>query len=150
MAAGYRFVLTYNLVYEDCNKPLREADIDLEENGLDEIFALWRASANDGGRGSPEMLFYILEHSYTNATLQYDRLKGQDVVIGDYVKELCKKYNFIFWLANFEHGIDGQCYDCYGDEDSWMQLYFSKNCEPDFHEMEKIDRVWSSFLHVAE
>jgi len=152
ITAGYRFVLTYNLVYQGSGIPKLATHIDREKAELEETFALWRAGYDTSMDGCPEMLAYVFEHRYPSATLKYKRLKGNDRLRGEYLKEMCEKYGFIFGLASLEKGIEGDCVgQCYGDDgDAWRELYYAKEQEPKIHAIDEVREEWIKLRVVVD
>jgi len=48
----------------------------------------------------PERLDYLFGNRYSSSTLQFDALKGNDRLRGEYLKELCETHGFVFWLVS--------------------------------------------------
>lgn len=127
MTEGFRLVVTYNLIFENGDSIQLAAHLGSARKDLEDALAFWRANFNSGRSDCPNMLLYIFEHLYTDSALRYDGLKGNDQMRGQYLRELCQKYDFLFWLASLERGTEGECEDVNDDEgDAWRNLYFER------------------------
>lgn len=97
VSAGYRLVLTYNLVRK--HGP-RSAETVLHERAvLDGILKEWTRCVEANQPTIPK-LAYFLDHKYTEANLQFSRLKGRDRLLGRYLREACESEGFTVLLAN--------------------------------------------------
>jgi len=73
VAEGYRLALVYNLLRPGAGPLPMAPDHDHEHRRLANLLADWAA----GGAG-PEKLVYPLEHAYSEAEIDFARLKGKD------------------------------------------------------------------------
>ncbi len=129
VTSGYRFVLTYNLIYTAPGAPQTAASINNGEIRLRNTLTLWKDRMHDST--APKSLAYILGHQYTEASLSFDQLKGRDRSIVRSLMDACEKEGFCIYLANVHREVEGGC-GGYGD-DEW----------DDYGEFHKIEDVCS-------
>ncbi|KAK5016330.1 hypothetical protein LTR60_002081 [Cryomyces antarcticus] len=138
VTAGYRFVLTYNLVRTGPGVGYSLAALDDPSLKLKDVLRSWHQSAVHTDH-APRKLIYILEHKYSDASLEYDQLKGKDQLRAKTLKNVGAEMGFDVFLASLEREVIGGAeedspYGGYGD--------FHKIVE-EAEEMLKLDRVVS-------
>ncbi|KAF4631480.1 hypothetical protein G7Y89_g6651 [Cudoniella acicularis] len=80
---------------------------------------------------------FLFKHQYTNTSLRFDGLKGNDLQAAIYLRQACEKHGFCLYLTNFERTVEGGCDSC--DEDGGWG-----GCESDFHAIiEEVERTAS-------
>jgi hypothetical protein len=142
---GYRFVLTYNLVYHGPGPQPLAADSDSKKRELQEIISAWKTSLDNRSDGCPVALAYMLDHEYTDFSLEVGWLKGDDQVRLLYLQDACRQNDFSIFLANIEHIVYGQCGDVCSE---WRDLYFQaiEGWAQEFH---SIGDVIEESLHLT-
>ena len=81
---------------------------------LNMLFSSWEKQTRSEGDHAGEPLVWLLEHEYTDASLSYAALKGHDQQVGAYMREVCAKYGFYFYLATVKRVV---CASLDADED---------------------------------
>jgi len=129
--SGYRWALVYNLVRPD-GGPLPEApDHDRERRQLAELLRHW--GDTDPGAGPPHKLIFPLEHSYTEAELGFDALKGVDTAVAGVMLAAAEDADFDLQLALVTIGESG-----------WAEYTgggYWRDAEPEF-EIGEVDDTW--------
>ena len=108
--SGRRLVLTYNLVHTTLSKKELGADSNKAMAKLRLLFSRWRDNVED----FPTHLGFLFDHQYTDASLCYDDLKGHDLEVASYLRQVCTEYGFFLYLASLERSVTGGC-----DEDDY-------------------------------
>jgi hypothetical protein len=166
VTAGFRFVLTYNLIHVGPGsrqlaafqgderrealflineaitswKTAREKSLEAAEADEDDKeYKPGEDDAEDETPSGPDMLAYLLDHKYTDANLSFNHLKGKDKIKAKYLEEACTPHDFVVFLANLERAVTGQC-DM--DEDDW-------NAEDDNAEIHSMIEVEEEKLSVT-
>ncbi|KAL8763053.1 MAG: hypothetical protein Q9184_001080 [Pyrenodesmia sp. 2 TL-2023] len=93
----YEKVITYNLVRT--HGPGSAETVLHERAVLDGILKEWTRCVEASQPTIPK-LAYFLDHKYTEANLQFSRLKGRDRLLGRYLREACESEGFTVLLAN--------------------------------------------------
>ncbi|KAK5019587.1 hypothetical protein LTR16_012684, partial [Cryomyces antarcticus] len=101
VTAGYRFVLTYNLVRTGPGVGYSLAALDDPSLKLKDVLRSWHQSAVHTDH-APRKLIYILEHKYSDASLEYDQLKGKDQLRAKTLKNVGAEMGFDVFLASLE------------------------------------------------
>ncbi|KAL9129633.1 MAG: hypothetical protein Q9217_001951 [Psora testacea] len=99
VTAGYRLVLTYNLVRTEHYGPSSAKVVTEENTVFSNVLKEWKRRY-DAGQPTLSKLAFVLEHKYSEANLSFGQLKGQDRVLGRYLKQTCDREEFIVLLAN--------------------------------------------------
>lgn len=146
MTSGYRFVLTYNLIYSNDRRPPPLASFDVKKKELEDILEVWKKDFKQETPHCPEMLVYILEYLYTQPSLSYVGLKGCDAVVGQCLAELGKEHGFIVYLAGLEKGETGECEDVDARETYWR---LRDNTEPRIHQILSTRKEWLELKHIV-
>ena len=101
--------------------PQREPDFGKEKMELQTVIASWKSGYNEGEVGCPIALAYLLDHKYTDASLQLRQLKGNDQLRLQYLQEVCGWNSFTVFLASLERIICGECCEQY-EGDDWREF----------------------------
>lgn len=72
-------------------------------------FRTWNETLENREEDLKVPIATLLEHKYTEASLQLDGLKGKDKQVGSLLRQVCEEFGFCFYLANFEKTISGGC-----------------------------------------
>ncbi|EON69319.1 hypothetical protein W97_08579 [Coniosporium apollinis CBS 100218] len=123
VTSGYRWVLTYNLVYSGhVYEPLSAADNTRHARFLAAVFENWREDINNDendhvytGDPPPEELIYLLDHQYTDESLRFSALKGKDLVKAQLLKDSCDQADCCVYLASLERKVYGGVKDDYDE-----------------------------------
>jgi hypothetical protein len=146
---GYRFIITYNLVYAGPGTGQLAADLGNEKRALQGLMASWKASYDGREHGCPNMLAYMIEYKYTDANLRMQQLKGNDRLRVEHLKDVCAQNGFLVWLANIEYVIDGECLD---EGDDWYELYWKarRGEEPTCHTIQEVHEKSLGLTRVVD
>jgi hypothetical protein len=126
VTSGVRLVLTYNLRLKDPGSDDISSS-DASESGQARIknaLQDWQGAATYPSK--PYFLTYILEHQYSQKSLSYGGLKGNDHVRAKVLKGLCEELGFKIYLALLERHYGGAVdqdedgYDSYDSNASIM------------------------------
>ncbi|KAL8946882.1 MAG: hypothetical protein Q9222_006781 [Ikaeria aurantiellina] len=99
-------------------------------------------SSENSEFGQTHIAWYsdVLEHDYSQANLRFDRLKGRDRLLGQYLRDGCEKEDFTILLANLNvtvyHAEPG---DDYGDRTPARHLKLTNLT--DLHDKVLLDNV---------
>lgn len=122
VTSGYRWVLTYNLIYSGhVYEPLSAADNTRDARFLTAVFNKWRKDINsdendvDTSDPPPEELIYLLDHQYTDESLSFSALKGKDLVKAQLLKDVCDQTDCCLYLASLERRVYGVVEDDYDE-----------------------------------
>ncbi|KAI9103106.1 hypothetical protein DFS34DRAFT_646489 [Phlyctochytrium arcticum] len=136
VTSGYRWVLTFNLA---TSATVLGPSFDLPP-GLDDIqkaLRKWlefrKCDEWDGSLYSP---YYILEHSYTEANISLNALKGVDRLRMQALKRACEAENVSLYFGIVEKSETGSC-----EEDYYPSRYNRYNYD---------DPSWHAFIEVYE
>jgi hypothetical protein len=146
VTSGYRFVLTYNLINTNPEKPAKvPIELSSKIGELEDVLLFWKHSYREKASGCPTVLAYILEYLYTEQSLSYPGLKGYDHLRCECLLDLCKKHGFIIYLAKLERRVDGECGDEDNEEYAWSEMYWRarRNEEPDVHYITEVSEEFS-------
>ncbi|KAI9781115.1 MAG: hypothetical protein M1816_002473 [Peltula sp. TS41687] len=113
---GYRFVITYNLVYTSSGSIQSASTLGDETMKLRNILAFWMTSFKRSDPDCPKILAYMLAHKYTDANLKFELLKGKDQHTARSLLEACPKEDFCVYMANLLRSLCGGCEE-YDDDD---------------------------------
>ncbi|KAI9103107.1 hypothetical protein DFS34DRAFT_590673 [Phlyctochytrium arcticum] len=117
VTSGYRWVLTFNLATsETAHAP--SVDLPVGYYELQDALQKWlefrKSDKWDGTLYSP---YYILEHSYTEASISLNALKGDDRLRMQALKRACEATNVSLYFGIVEKAETGSCENCDSDED---------------------------------
>ena len=62
----------------------------------------------------PPNLAFLFEHQYTDASLSFNGLKGNDHQVAAVLRKISSEYGFCFYLTSLERTVEGGC-----DENEW-------------------------------
>jgi hypothetical protein len=153
VTSGYRFVLTYNLINTNPEKPAKvPIELSSKIGELEDVLLFWKHSYREKASGCPTVLAYILEYLYTEQSLSYPGLKGYDHLRCECLLDLCKKHGFIIYLAKLERRVDGECGDEDNEEYAWSEMYWRarRNEEPDVHYITEVSEEWLELQYIVE
>ncbi|KAK5262783.1 hypothetical protein LTR96_011732, partial [Exophiala xenobiotica] len=151
--AGYRLVLTYNLVNANSHSPAEvPAQFDGGKKQLETVLALWKDQCRTTTTGFPKVLACVLQHLYTNQALCSSGLKGSDHIVGQCLFELCQKHGFSFYLGTVEYAMEGECEYEDNEETAWEEMYWRarRDEEPDYHDITRVDSEWLELRQVVD
>ncbi|KAB8251929.1 hypothetical protein BDV35DRAFT_387690 [Aspergillus flavus] len=112
VTSGYRVVLIYNLIHRPSTALLESRGSSTEN--ITRLLDPWARAAGvdpipylDGWNNRihdtcPPALIYVLGHQYTNAALNFSRLKGVDQCRFAELRGACQRAGFDIFLANIE------------------------------------------------
>lgn len=108
VTSGHRLVLTYNLIHETLGPKDLAASSNTSLAALRATFRTWK-EASEADEDLQMPVATLFEHKYTDASLQFDGLKGKDKGVGELLRDVCDEFGFCFYLANFEKTVEGGC-----------------------------------------
>jgi hypothetical protein len=111
LTSGYRLVLTYNLVQDNLLQKQAASLLTKNRERLAASLAECRKTLIH-----QSCFIYLLDHQYTEASLQLENLKGRDAAVGQYLNNVCSPNGFYFLLANMTGSFNEED-DDYSDED---------------------------------
>jgi hypothetical protein len=95
LTSGYRLVLTYNLVQDSQIQRQAASLLTLNRERLATSLAECHNILSN-----QSCSIYILDHQYTEASLQLGQWKGRDAAVGHYLNHVCTANGFYFLFAN--------------------------------------------------
>ncbi|KAL8786274.1 MAG: hypothetical protein Q9213_002869 [Squamulea squamosa] len=104
VTAGYRLVLTYNLLRTQATCPSSAGIVMNERAHICKILTTWK-SRYGAQQPSMKKIAYFLDHHYSTANLRFDRLKGHDRLLGRLIKDVCDAEDFTPLLANVAYTV---------------------------------------------
>lgn len=107
--SGRRLVLTYNLIQKNPGQLPSASNSSKELTKLRSIFSWWKENIVDDVDEMPDMMGYLLDHHYTQASLSLNSLKGKDLKVATYLNEASAEADVYFCLANVERIVMGAC-----------------------------------------
>jgi hypothetical protein len=143
VTAGYRVVLTYNLMVDgDMTRAIGSAaagHLDALAQSIQWFFEspLPRRWAHEPRREPPDRLVYLLDHQYTRRSLAWNRLKNGDAVRAQVLREVARRLNCEIVLSLADVHESWSCedeefgYDQYGRRSRWRREY-DEDAEHDF------------------
>ncbi|KAK3368820.1 hypothetical protein B0T24DRAFT_533126 [Lasiosphaeria ovina] len=162
VTSGRRWVLTYNLAISHPlhNRPCAA----LNAPGHDKVgkaLAAWldlRSREGDGAH--PGHLYYLLDHTYTEANISLNALKGADRSRMQCLNDVCSDHNATLLLGVLEKEEFGGCAevydDCYDGRWGGRRGYFGDSGEDEDGEDEDDDdnggedSDWHPFVDIIE
>ncbi|OGT49482.1 MAG: hypothetical protein A3E82_04560 [Gammaproteobacteria bacterium RIFCSPHIGHO2_12_FULL_38_11] len=109
---GYRVALTYNLVLKNNNDEQHHYQNNKLERALTNYF---ESSSDDADDAEPIELIYFLDHEYSEHSLRWNILKGNDHDVALAFRQAAKKLNLKAHLTLAEHH---ESWATDGDDDS--------------------------------
>ena len=112
VTAGYRLVITYNLVRTGYRGPTSGNVVISERIRLKSILEEWH-ERETAKRPTLKKLVYVMDHKYTEANLRLERLKGRDLLIGQYLSKAFEETGFNMFFGSMKLTISnvGEDYD---------------------------------------
>lgn len=91
---------------------------------------------------APDMLVHLLENRCSSENLKQESLEGNDQLRIQYLKDVCRKNDFLILLADLEYEIEGNCKDYPSAEpdcvqESYLELW--RGDEPEFQRIGEVD-----------
>ncbi|KAH6672517.1 hypothetical protein B0J14DRAFT_74998 [Halenospora varia] len=131
--SGRRLVLTYNLIHQSLGSQELSANTDKSMAKLRAILSDWQEGLDESNDELLTPLAFLFEHQYTDTSLCFNGLKGNDRQVATYLRQACDEFKFCLYLANFDRTIEGGC----DEDEGW-------GGGSDFHEIiEECDRSTS-------
>jgi predicted 2-oxoglutarate/Fe(II)-dependent dioxygenase YbiX len=142
VTAGYRVVLTYNLMVDgDMPRTIGSAaprHLDALAQSVERFFEtpLPRRWAHEPRREPPDRLVYLLDHQYTRRSLAWNRLKNGDAVRAEVLREVARRLDCEIVLALADVHESWSCedegfgYGRYGRSSRWE---YDEDAEQDFN-----------------
>jgi hypothetical protein len=130
VTAGYRLVLTYNLIYTGLHTQPSAAANEEATQPFQDLLMTWAENVKKPGSHVQNKVAFMLDHKYTDANLRLNHLKGRDAVLANALMRALPGSECIFFLANVELVVDGGCEesDGYG---------YSSSYDTNFHAIEE-------------
>jgi hypothetical protein len=110
LTAGYRLVLTYNLVHGISQLKPSAGRLEQGRRHFHNLLRKWQADCS-----YEETLLFILEHKYTINSLRMDALKGRDAALGRHLNDVCARSGVFFLLAQMTY-VNREEDEYYDDE----------------------------------
>lgn len=123
--SGYRLALVYNLVQTMTGTTSASSFPLQAKDALGDILHSWDLGVKRDVTMASDTLIYRLDHQYSNASISFDTLKGQDRIKAKYLKEFCAANNICLYLASMQRTKEGGC----EDEDYYPYRYNRYGCD---------------------
>jgi hypothetical protein len=105
ITAGYRFVLTYNLILVDQIQSPSSALVSENVRLIQRVLQAWQDQmASDSNY---PFLIHLLGHEYTTSSLSPSKLKGQDLTVVNAIRQACEETGFSCFLASCQREVSG-------------------------------------------
>ena len=118
VTSGYRLALSYNLVHTTQSiRPVLSNDTTVLE-GLAEVFGAWK---NQDMKTDTEMVYYLLDHKYSQANLHVGALKGADAQKVGMLQPLAERHGFEMGFASVECHLTGSANMGYQESLTWEE-----------------------------
>jgi hypothetical protein len=111
LTAGYRLVLTYNLVHGISQMKPSAGRLEQSRRRFEKLLRKWQADCS-----YEETFLFILEHKYTINSLRLDALKGRDAALGRRLNDVCARNGVFFLLAQMTY-VNHEEDEYYDDDD---------------------------------
>ena len=95
---GYRLCLIYNLIYQGLDEYPAPADNQEQVSAI--ISAMKKWGEDVGSDDCPEMMTYLLEHKYCEASLSFKFLKNHDRAVADVLVQAKDIIDFDLYIGN--------------------------------------------------
>ena len=76
---------------------------------MTKVLAAWHRAVKKGNASAPVFLAYKLDHEYTEASLNFETLKGLDKMGADYLAQSRSQSDVGIYLASCEKSQSGGC-----------------------------------------
>jgi hypothetical protein len=130
VTAGYRLVLTYNLIHTGLHAQPSAAANEEATQPFRDLLTTWAENVIKPGSHVQNKVAFMLDHKYTDANLRLNHLKGRDAVLANALMRALLGSGCIFFLANVELVVDGSCEEHYG-------YGYSSRYDTNFHAIEE-------------
>jgi len=118
VTSGYRLAVSYNLVNTSPAIPSPHLpDMHSAVEAVEAIFRKWRKGGYNPG-GSSDIIAYILDHKYSQASLEFAALKGKDATLISNIRGVAEKQGVSLRLGFLECELSGDA-DVYDSDDEW-------------------------------
>lgn len=115
VTAGYRLVLTYNLIADRSRTSVPAAPDGMNDSNvpLEQLLRHWETNLTVPNSSHPKFLLYKLENQYTQASLKLNALVGQDLNRARLLYEVATEQGATLYLANLKKTLhkDDDCGD---------------------------------------
>ena len=116
ITSGYRLAISYNLVNSSPGLPPPHLpDTDSAVSTVERIFRKWRKGGYDRDSGT---ITYLLDHEYSEASLEFAALKGKDAALVSNIRRAAENQGISLCLGLLECEMDGDA-DVYGSDDGY-------------------------------
>lgn len=105
---GYRFALSYNMVYKGSTAIPRLPNTQVQVEELERVLRTWNRNADDPE--SPNLVGWVLDHEYSEQALKsrkIEALKGADKHRGLALLDLAERLGYELYLAQMEYQVTG-------------------------------------------
>lgn len=113
ITSGYRLVLVCNLIQRSTGPTQSAAILAREKKELSRILGSWVRGVQKEKSKASVFLTYQLDYDYTDASLQFQSLRGLDKVKAEYLREICSGVGVGFYLASMARTEYGPCEEDY-------------------------------------
>ena len=118
ITSGYRLAVSYNLVNTSPGIPSPHLpDMHSAVSAVEAIFRKWRKGGYDPG-GSSDIIAYLLDHEYSQASLESAAFKGKDATLISNIRGVAEKQGVSLRLGFLECELSGDA-DVFGSDDEW-------------------------------
>ena len=114
---GYRLCLIYNLLYRGVDVCPAPADNEKQVSAIVSAMTAWNEDA--ASDDSPEMMTYMLEHKYCEASLSFELLKNGDRAVAEVLIQAKVRGNFDLCIGNVHLTENWSAYHDDWDDDDY-------------------------------
>jgi len=111
VTSGYRLAISYNLVTSPGLPPPHLPDTNSAVSAVERIFRRWRK----GGYDDSGTIAYLLDHEYSEASLEFAALKGKDAALVSNIRRAAENQGISLCLGLLECEMYGDA-DAYGSD----------------------------------
>jgi hypothetical protein len=113
VTSGYRLAISYNLVNTLPGLPPPQLpDVHSAMSAVEGIFCKWSKGAYDGKPRSSGTIKYLLDHQYSQTSLEFTALKGKDATLISNIRKVAQNQGISLRLGLLECTIEGEAEDC--------------------------------------
>ncbi|KAK4456763.1 hypothetical protein QBC42DRAFT_237836 [Cladorrhinum samala] len=157
VTSGFRWVLTYNLAIPQ-QQAVGRPSAAMQTPELDSLRTALRAWLESQGPNDhdhePGFLYYLLDHTYTEANLSLHSLKGADQTRMQCLKDICQDQNVTLLLGVIEKEQTGGCEEIWDDNDPYGEWGYddedSDADDSDDSDDGNVDDDWHSFVDIID
>ena len=107
VTSGYRLAISYNLVNASRGLPAPHLpDMHSAVSGVQRIFNMW-ANGKYDRKHSSGTIAYLLDHQYSDASLEFIALKGKDAALISNIQRIAEKEGVSLRLGNLVYEVSG-------------------------------------------